>query len=167
MTETTATRPPIVTIGQAVGQAEAVLTRLLARVLARTGTSRQSYLAMQRLTALGGSATREDYVTDLSGWLQVDLWAAGELANSLEADGQVRQANGVVSFTSAGEALRDRILADASTATRSLLAPLNPADVEATIRTLQEVTARGRALVASADAGEKPADAGEKPGIRD
>lgn len=150
MTETTATRPPIVTIGQAVGQAEAVLSRLLARVLAQTGTSRQSYLALQRLAALGGTAPREDYVTDLSTSLPVDLWGAGELATSLEAAGHVEQANGMVSLTPAGEALRDRIVADASATTRSLLAPLNPADVQATIRTLQEVTARGRALVASA-----------------
>jgi DNA-binding MarR family transcriptional regulator len=148
MTETTTMQPPIVTIGQAVGQAEAVLSRLLARVLAQTGTSRQSYLAMQRLTALGGTATREDYVADLSGWLQVDLWTAGELASSLEAAGHVKQAGDMVSFTPAGLALRDQIAASGSAATRALLSPLDPADVEVTIRTLQEVTARGRALVA-------------------
>jgi hypothetical protein len=148
MTETTTLLPPIVTIGQAVGQAEAVLSRLLARVLAQSGTSRESYLAMQRLTALGGSATREDYVTDLSDWLQVDLWAAGELAASLEADGHVRQEDGMVGFTRAGEAMRDQVVGSVIAITRSLLTPLNPADVEVTIRTLQEVTARGRALVA-------------------
>jgi hypothetical protein len=155
MTETTTMQPPIVTIGQAVGQAEAVLSRILARVLAQTGTSRQSYLAMQRLAALGGTATREDYVADLSSWLQVDLWAAGELAGTLEAQGQVGQADGIVSFTPAGLALRDQIASAGGAATRSLLAPLDPADVAATIRTLQEVTARARALVASGDAVEK------------
>jgi len=152
MTETTTTRPPVVTIGQAVGQAEAVLSRILARVLAQTGTNRQSYLAMQRLTAFGGTATREDYLADLSSWLQVDLWTAGELASSLEAEGHVRQADGMVSFTPAGEARLGQIASSASTVTRSLLAPLSPADVEATIRTLQEVTARGRALLTSGDA---------------
>jgi hypothetical protein len=85
MTDITSKAPPtgqpgqrgqIVTIGQAVGQAEAVLTRLLARVLAETRTSRQDYLALQRLAALGGVASREEYITDLSGALYIDLWSA-------------------------------------------------------------------------------------------
>jgi hypothetical protein len=166
MTEITVKQPPIVTIGQAVGQAEAVLSRFLARVLAQAGASRESFLAMQRLTTLGGAATREDYVIDLSSWLQVDLWAAGELANSLEAAGHVEQADGMVRFTPAGAALRDQIAGSAGAVTRSLLAALDPADVETTIRTLHEVTARGRVLFASSDAmqdepGERTSPSGD------
>jgi hypothetical protein len=141
------TRAPIVTIGQAVGQAEAVLSRFLARVLAQTGTSRQAYLAMQRLTSLG-AATREDYLADLSSWLQVDLWAAGELADSLAADGLIEQADGTVRFTAAGQALRDQITGAGSAATRSVLESVDPADLETTIRTLGDITARARALLA-------------------
>jgi hypothetical protein len=147
MSETT-TRAPVVTIGQAVGQAEAVLSRFLARVLGQTGTSRQTYLAMQRLTSLGGAATREDYIADFSSWLQVDLWAAGELADSLAADGLIEQADGTVRFTAAGQALRDQITGAGSAATRSVLESVDPADLETTIRTLGDITARARALLA-------------------
>jgi len=157
MTETQAAQQtmqaPIVTIGQAVGQAEAVLSRLLARVLTETGTSRQDYLALQRLTALGGAASREDYLADLSGWLDIDLWAAGELADSLSASGLLEQDRGTVKFGAAGAALRDRIVGSAGAVTRSLVAPVDPADLEATIRTLSEITSRAR-MVLSAGAGE-------------
>jgi DNA-binding MarR family transcriptional regulator len=137
----------VVTIGQAVGQAEAVLTRLLARVLAETGTSRQDYLAMQRLTALGGVASREAYITDLSGWLQIDLWSASELADSLVQAGLLEASGGMVRFAPSGTQLRDRILSSASAVTRTMIAPINPADLATTIQTLEEVTARGQALL--------------------
>ena len=137
----------VVTIGQAVGQAEGVLTRLLARVLAETGTSRQDYLAMQRLTALGGVASREAYITDLGSWLQIDLWSAGELADSLAEAGLLEASGGMVRFAPSGTRLRDRIVSSASAVTRTVIAPINPADLATTIQTLEEVTARGRALL--------------------
>ncbi len=153
MTETQAVQqavqPPIVTIGQAVGQAEAVLTKLLARALAETGTSRQDYLAMQRLTALGGSASRADYLTDLSNSLDLDLWAAGELADSLSESGLLEQEAGSVRFGAAGEALRGQIATASGAVTRSLVAPVDPADVATTIRTLSQLTTRARGLLSA------------------
>ena len=153
MTETQAVQqavqPPIVTIGQAVGQAEAVLTKLLARVLAETGTSRQDYLAMQRLTALGGSASRADYLTDLSNSLDLDLWAAGELADSLSESGLLEQEAGSVRFGAAGEALRGQIATASGAVTRSLVAPVDPADVATTIRTLSQLTTRARGFLSA------------------
>jgi hypothetical protein len=148
-----AVQAPAVTIGQAVGQAEAVLSKLLALVLAETGTSRQDYLALQRLTALGGSAFRDDYLADLSSWLGIDLWTAGELADSLSESGLLEHDGPVVRFAAAGAELRDRIVSSAGAVTRSLIAPVDPADLEATIRTLRELTARARAVLA-AGAGE-------------
>jgi hypothetical protein len=138
------TTPPAVTVGQAVGQAEAVLTKLLARVLAETGTSRQDYLAMQRLAALGEAASREDYVADLSTWLDLDLWGAGELADSLAASGLLEQERGTVKLAAAGAELRDRIVSSAGAVTRPLFAPIDPADLEVTLRTLRELTSRAR-----------------------
>lgn len=151
MTETATTRVPRVTMGQAVGQAEAVLTQLLARVLAQTGTRRQDYLAMQRLTALGGTATREAYIEDLGSWLQLDLWAAGELADALTQSGVLEQEDGLVRFGDRGAGLRDQIAGSGGAVTRSLVAPLDPRDVDTTIRILQEVTQRGRALLAAGE----------------
>jgi hypothetical protein len=143
------TGPRPVPIGMAVGQAEAVLGKLLARVLAETGTSRQHYLAMQRLAGLGGAATREAYVFDLSDALGIDLWAAGELADTLAEAGLLAEADGVIQLGEHGADVRGRIAGSAGAITRALLAPISPADVETTIRTLREVTLRGRALLAA------------------
>lgn len=145
MTETQAARPagppPLATIGQAVGQAEAMLSKLLARVLAESGTRRQDYLALQRLAALGGSALREDYLADLSGWLDIDLWAAGELADGLCESGLLAHDGPIVRLAAAGARLRERIASSAGAATRPLVAPIDPADLEVTIRTLRALTA--------------------------
>lgn len=146
---TVMTGPRPVPIGMAVGQAEAVLSKLLARVLAETGTSRQHYLAMQRLAGLGGAATREAYVFDLSGALEIDLWTAGELADTLADAGLLAEADGVIQLGDYGADMRGRIAGSAGALTRALLAPISPADVETTIRTLREVTQRGRALLAA------------------
>src|ERR1700722_17463772 len=80
---------PTVPIGQAVGQAEASLTRLLAGVLAESGTSHQTYLALQRLTNLGGRATRDAYERDLIDWLELDGPGARRLASELVSAGLV------------------------------------------------------------------------------
>ena len=154
MTDTQATggqvtgRQPV-PVGMAVGQAGAVLSKLLARVLAEAGTSRQHYLAMQRLAGLGGAATREAYVFDLSDALEIDLWAAAEMADTLAEAGILAEADGVIRLGDYGGDLRGRIAASVGAITRALLAPVSPADVEITIRTLREVTQRGGALLAA------------------
>jgi hypothetical protein len=141
------TGPQPVPIGMAVGQAEAVLSRLLARVLAETGTSRQHYLAMQRLAGLGGTAPREAYVFDLSDALEIDLWTAGELTDTLAEAGILAEADGTIQLGESGADLRGRIAGSAGAITSALLAPISPADVETTIRTLCELTQRGRDLL--------------------
>ena len=149
--------PQPVPIGPAVGQAEAVLSKLLARVLAETGTRREHYLAMQRLAGLGGAATREAYVFDLSDALEIDLWAAGELADTLAEAGILAEADGVVQLGEYGADLRGRIAGSAGAVTRALLAPISPADVETTVRTLREVTQRARELLRAGSADLIPA----------
>ena len=94
MTETRTEDGPAIpvgmAIGQVVGQAETVLTKLLAGVLAEAGATRETYLAMQRLLVRGDEADRDAYVRDLGDWLDLDLWSAGELADSLVAEGLFR-----------------------------------------------------------------------------
>lgn len=138
--------PAGMAIGQAVGQAESVLARLLAGVLAETGTSRDAYLAVQRLTALGSAAEREDYIRDLSDWLDIDLWSAGELADSLAATGYLTVADGTVRLADAGAELRERIRQAIGEVTGPLWSQLDPADLETTVRTLRSITLRARAL---------------------
>ena len=134
--------PPTLTIGQAVGQAEACLTRLLTGVLAKRHTSRPAYLALQRLNALGGHATRDAYERDLSEWLGLDGPGAKALADELLEKQLAAADDHEIRFTEQGRALRVGILAEGAQTTRALLAGLDAGDVETTIRTLQEITTR-------------------------
>ena len=78
---------PLPLIGQAVGQAQASLTRLLTGILAGSGTSYLPWLGLQRLNAMGGQPSREAYEADLSYWLQLDGPAAARLAGDVVAAG--------------------------------------------------------------------------------
>jgi hypothetical protein len=136
--------PP--TIGQAVGRAEAALTRLLNNILAERGISRETYLGLQRLTALGGQATRRDYEGDLSDWLGLDGPGACALADQLTAAGLVAADRDLVRLAGPAQALREGILVDSAKVTGPMLAALDRDDVETTIRTLQEITRRARGI---------------------
>ena len=140
--------PPAPPIGQAVGQAEASLTRLLAGVLAEWDTSREIYLALQRLAALGGQVSRDGYQADLADWLELDAPAAGALAARLVAAGLAAEQDGTIALTGPGRARRDGILAAAGRLTDPLLATLDRDDVATTIRTLNEITRQARGIAA-------------------
>jgi hypothetical protein len=133
-------------MGQAVGQAQAVLSSLLAGALVGTGTSREMYLALLRLSAHDDSAARDAYVRDLGDSLGLDLWAAGELTSDMAAAGLIAQAGGAVRLTDAGADLRGRLREAIGRVTAPLYASLDPADAETTIRTLHHITERARAL---------------------
>jgi DNA-binding MarR family transcriptional regulator len=149
--QTAAARPPA-TIGQAVGLAEAALTRLLTGILAGTETSRETYLAFQRLSFLGGAVGMDAYVRDLSDALELREPAAAALARSLRSAGLIhepeRDAKGgrVVELTAAGTALQDRIRRSVSRVTAELTAPFDAADIQTTIRTLQAITERAQQM---------------------
>jgi hypothetical protein len=154
MTETRTESLPAIpvgqAIGQAVGQAQTVLTGLLAGVLAKTGTRRETYLALQRLASDGGAAERDGFVRDLSDVLDMDLWAAGELADSMVAEGLLTSADGTIRLADAGAALRARIGGSIGALSAPVFGPLDPADVATTLRTLDVITTRARAARAAA-----------------
>jgi len=133
-------------LGQAVGQAQAVLSRLLAGALAGTGTTREMYLALLRLSAHDDSAARDAYVRDLGDSLGFDLWAAGEITSDMAAAGLITQTDGAVRLTDAGADLRGRLRQAIGGVTGPLYASLDPADAETTIRTLHDITERARTL---------------------
>src|SRR2546429_7784853 len=89
MTTTGEDARPLPLIGQAVGQAQASLTRLLTGILAGSGTSHLFWLGLQRLNAMGGQPSREAYEADLSYWLQLDGPDAARLARDVVAAGLV------------------------------------------------------------------------------
>ncbi len=150
MTETPTEARPLVpvgmAIGQAVGQAQQVLTRLLNRAVAETGTTRETYLALQRLAVHGDAAGRDRYVRDLSDWLGLDLWAAGELVDDMVAAELLALSGETIRLAAAGADLRERTGQSIGAVTGPLYAPLDPADVEATVRTLQDIASRAREL---------------------
>jgi len=139
---------PAPPLGQAVGQAEASLTRLLSGVLAEWDTSRETYLALQRLAALGGQASRDAYENDLADWLDLDAQAARALTARLAAAGLAAEQDGTIALTGPGRARREGILAAAAQVTGPLLAALDRDDVATTIRTLNEITRRARGIPA-------------------
>jgi hypothetical protein len=138
-------------IGQVVGQAEAVLSKLLAGVLAETGTARETYLAMQRLLVRGDAAGRDVYVHDLSDWLDLDLWSAGELADTLVAEGLFTLDHETIRLSPSGADLRERIRRGIGDLMAPVWAQLDPADVETTVRTLRQITALTRATRPATD----------------
>jgi hypothetical protein len=150
MTETRTEDGPVIpvglAIGQVVGQAEAVLTKLLAGVLAETGTTRETYLAMQRLLVRGDEADREAYVRDLSDWLDLDLWSAGELADTLVDEGLFTRDHETIRLALPGAELRERIRRGIGDLMAPVWAQLDPADVKTTVRTLRQVTTLSRGL---------------------
>jgi len=154
MTSTQESTRPAPLIGQAVGQAQASLTKILLGILAESGTSYQDYLGLQRLTALGGEATREAYERDLSDWLELDATAAARLVGDLVAAGLADIGGGGVRLTAQGRGLREGVLAASAKITGPMLATIDRDDLETTVRTLDEITRRARGIPARPTAPE-------------
>jgi hypothetical protein len=141
MTTTGENTRPLPLIGQAVGQAQASLTRLLTGVLAGTGTSHPVWLGLQRLNALGGRPAREAYEADLSYWLQLDGPAAARLAGDVVAAGLAASGDdGSVALSARGRALREEVLTTSAKVTGPMLATIDRAELETTVRTLEKIT---------------------------
>ena len=145
MTTTGEDTRPLPLIGQAVGQAQASLTRLLTGILAGSGTSYSLWLGLQRLNAMGGQPGREAYEADLGYWLQLDGADAARLASDVVAAGlAVVGDDGLFAVSARGRALREEVLAASAQVTGPMLATIDRADLDITIRTLQEITRRTR-----------------------
>jgi DNA-binding MarR family transcriptional regulator len=147
MTTTQESARPVPLIGQAVGQAQASLTRLLTGILAETGTSYQAWLGLQRLAALGGRATRQAYQRDLSDWLLLDEPTAAALADDLIAAGLADTDDGGVRLSAQGRGLREQVLAASAKVTGPMLATIDRDDLQTTVRTLDEITRRARGTI--------------------
>jgi hypothetical protein len=151
MTTTGEDTRPLPLIGQAVGQAQASLTRLLTGILAGSGTSYLHWLGLQRLNAMGGQPSREAYEADLSYWLQLDGPDAARLASDLVAAGLAvgggggdGGGDGTIAVSARGRALREEVLTASAQVTGPMLATIDRADLDTTIWTLLEITRRAR-----------------------
>src|ERR1700722_14606501 len=90
---------PAMSAGQAIGQAQSILSRVLVEAVAQAGTTRETYLALQRLGVLGDAATLDDYVRDVVDWLDMDARSAGDLARALADAGLIGARDGAVEIT--------------------------------------------------------------------
>jgi len=145
MTTTGESARPRPLIGQAVGQAQASLTRLLTGILAGSGLSHQVWLGLQRLSAMGGQPARAAYEADLSYWLQLDGPAAAQLADDVLGAGlAARDGDGTVALSDRGRALREAVLARVAHVTGPILATIDRGDLDTTIRTLEQITRLAR-----------------------
>ena len=132
-------------IVQAVGQAQASLTRLLTGILAESGTGYQTWLGLQRLNAMGGQPARAAYEADLSYWLQLDGPAAARLAGDVVAAGLAASGDdGSVAISARGRALREEVLVTSAKVTGPMLASIDRAELNTTIRTLEKITRLAR-----------------------
>jgi DNA-binding MarR family transcriptional regulator len=144
MTITGENTRPLPLIGQSVGQAQASLTRLLTGILAGSGTSYQTWLGLQRLNALGGEPARDAYERDVRDWLLLDGPAAAGLTSDLVAAGLAEADGDTIRMTEAARRLRQDVIAESAQITGPVLATMDRADLETTIRTLNEITRRVR-----------------------
>ncbi len=154
MTSTQESTRPVPFVGQAVGQAQASLAKILIGILAESGTSYQVYLGLQRLTALGGETTREAYERDLVDWLEPDATAAARLAGDLVVAGLAETEGGAIRLSAQGRGLREGVLAASAKITGPMLATIDRDDLETTVRTLDEITRRVRGIPARPTATE-------------
>ena len=145
-TETRADLPVGQAIGGALGQAQSVLAGLLIDKVTQAGADRETYLALQRLGALGDAAGKDRYVADLVDWLDLDLRSAAELADALIAAGLVTEGEQTVRIADDGARLRANIAGSISGVTAPIYESLSSSDVETTVRTLRYLTTRVRAL---------------------
>jgi hypothetical protein len=139
-------------IGQALGQAQSVLSGVLVEAVAKAGTDRETYLALQRLGVLGDAATLDDYGRDVVDWLDLDARSAGQLTGRLADAGLINARDGAVEITADGARLRGQVVALVSAVTETLYRHLSPADVEITVRTLRGLTTGARAALAGGPA---------------
>ena len=94
---------------------------------------------------MGGQPSREAYEADLGYWLQLDGPDAARLAGDVVAAGlAVGGDDGLIAVSARGRALREEVLAASAQVTGPMLATIDRADLDITIRTLQEITRRAR-----------------------
>jgi DNA-binding MarR family transcriptional regulator len=92
---------------QIVGQAENAHLPVLARILARTGTAKNQWVALSLTTAAGGAVDRDHLAARITGALKIDNAAAVAAITELVTAGMLAELPGEesrVGLTDAGQA---------------------------------------------------------------
>ncbi|GAA2599671.1 hypothetical protein GCM10010399_33040 [Dactylosporangium fulvum] len=133
--------------GQIIGQAERSTRALLDRLLARTATTFEEWVAVNLTAVSGGTLARDDLVARMATGLRITPAAAGAAVTGLVEAGLL-DAGG--SLTPAGRARYDEIAAGVAELTARLYAGFPADDLDAAGRVLAEITARADAELATA-----------------
>jgi len=128
--------------GQTLAVAEATLKKVLESHLATAGTTPDRWYAL-KLTAQAEPIARAAVVEGLAAGGKVQPVDAEPLLGALEADGLL-EGGDVVSLTESGRSYFAELRQFVITPTIRLLGRFELADVETTIRTLRDITARAR-----------------------
>ena len=130
--------------GQTLAFAEATLNKILEEHLAARGTSPDRWYAL-KLTAQAEPEpiARAAVVDGLAAGGKVQPADAEPLLRGLEADGLL-EGGDILSLTDSGRSYFAELRRYVITPTIRLLGQLELADIETTIRTLREITARAR-----------------------
>jgi hypothetical protein len=128
--------------GQTLAFAHATLNRALEGHLAARGTSPDRWYAV-KLTAQAEPVARAAVIDELAAGGKVQPVGAESLLSTLEADGLL-QGGDVLSLTDAGRSYFEELRQYVSAPTIRLLGQFELADVDTTLRTLREITARAR-----------------------
>jgi len=136
---------------QVIGQAENAHGPLLARILARSGTTFHQWVALTTLAAGGGTAGRDQLVGRMTGALKIDDAAAAEALAGLTAAGLLQALPGdgaQVGLTPAGQARYGEIRAAVDEVIAQVYGDIPPEDLATAGRVLAQITARANELAA-------------------
>ena len=128
--------------GQTLAFAEATLNKILDGHLAARGTSPDRWYAL-KLTAQAEPIARAAVVDGLAAGGKVQPADGEPLLRGLEADGLL-EGGDVLSLTDSGRSYFAELRQSVITPTIRLLGRFELADIETTIRTLRQITARAR-----------------------
>lgn len=143
------TTPPVPSFGQVLAFAERTLTATLRQHLAQRETKPETWYALQLIATRGPGLARQALSSDLEGSRTLDPGSTRELLARLEAEGLI-YGDAEVDLTAEGEALHRSLRDYIAGPTAQLLGQFPASDVETTMRTLQAITERAAAELATA-----------------
>jgi hypothetical protein len=130
---------------QIVGQAENAHLPVLARILARTGTTKNQWVALNITTAAGGTVDHDHLTARLIGALKIDNLAAAAAVDELTTAGMLVELPGEksrVGLTDAGRARYGEIRSAVDEVIGRVYSDIPTADLETAGRVLTLITTR-------------------------
>jgi DNA-binding MarR family transcriptional regulator len=142
---------PATLFGQDLGIANRAGARLLYRILDAEAVSFEEWITLKLLHDQGGHVPREALVAGVAGGLNADPPAIAAVVGGLESRGVLRESDGGLEPTAAGQDLFDRLLDATTRSSEEILAGLPAEDVATTRRILNEYTDRVNSRLSTSD----------------